>query len=308
MNINQIKLLSKINPNLRLIIKRIITSLNKPLNFILMGNPNFSGKIFSLLNSRCCYYLNPNELKSTILDDQGLPIPPSEYIVGLPSKEWYLKSGKDDFEQIIQLLKKSDEELTDNSRILDFGCSNGRIIRWFYNWTKQGEVWGVDISAEQILWAKTNLSPPFKFVTTTTNPHLPFEDNYFDFIYATSVFTHIDDLADFWLLELRRILKQDGLLFVTIQDETSVEHLKLQQSIDKYAKTIFNTKECKKFYENRRGIFCIGRSVYTQIYYELDYFIKYIKNYFDIVAIQKNSYRDYQTGILLKKVKKADYY
>jgi len=46
-----------------------------------------------------------------------------------------------------------------------------------------------------MLWCQQRMSPLFKFATTTSFPHLPFEDGYFDFVYAGSVFTHITDLA-----------------------------------------------------------------------------------------------------------------
>jgi ubiquinone/menaquinone biosynthesis C-methylase UbiE len=46
----------------------------------------------------------------------------------------------------------------------------------------------------------------------TILPHLPFEDRSFDVVYAGSVFTHIDDLAQTWFLELRRVLHAGGML------------------------------------------------------------------------------------------------
>ena len=41
----------------------------------------------------------------------------------------------------------------------------------------------------------------------TAFPHLPFEDNTFTLIYAGSVFTHILQLMDAWVMEFPRILK-----------------------------------------------------------------------------------------------------
>ena len=73
------------------------------------------------------------------------------------------------------------------------------------------EFWGADISAEHILWANRHLRPPFRFVTThDPAAPLPFGDGSFQMIYAGSVFTHIADLADAWLLELRRVLAPGG--------------------------------------------------------------------------------------------------
>ena len=63
------------------------------------------------------------------------------------------------------------------------------------------------------------------FATTTTFPHLPFEDNTFDLVYCGSVFTHVTDLADAWFLELRRVLRKGGYAYITIQDSSSMETL-----------------------------------------------------------------------------------
>jgi hypothetical protein len=39
------------------------------------------------------------------------------------------------------------------------------------------------------------------------------------------VFTHIDDLADAWLLELKRILRPGGRLYITVLDKNSLQSL-----------------------------------------------------------------------------------
>lgn len=82
---------------------------------------------------------------------------------------------------------------------------------------------GVDIAGSPIVWCQQHLQPPFKFVTTTSLPHLPFEDRHFDLVYAGSVFTHIADLADAWLLELRRIVRPGGIVFLTVHDNSFIE-------------------------------------------------------------------------------------
>ena len=72
--------------------------------------------------------------------------------------------------------------------------------------------------------------PAFHFITTTTVPHLPFEDRHFGFIFAGSVFTHIDDLADTWIAELRRILRPGGKLFMTVHLENDIALLEREVS------------------------------------------------------------------------------
>lgn len=153
---------------------------------------------------------------------KGLPIPPRELHVSYGADtDHYLKTGEWDYAQIIKSLKSSGFDLQRGDRVLEFGCAAARILRNFRGHTEMGEVWGVDINAEAVRWCQQNLSPPFRFCTTTTFPHLPFEDNSFSLIYAASIFTHIFDLDDMWLLELRRILRPGGRLYVTVQDENT---------------------------------------------------------------------------------------
>jgi SAM-dependent methyltransferase len=72
--------------------------------------------------------------------------------------------------------------------------------------------------------ARTRSGTPCRyFCTTTTAPHLPFEDGYFDLIYAGSVFTHIADLADAWFLELKRIVRPGGRLYITVHDKHTID-------------------------------------------------------------------------------------
>ena len=113
------------------------------------------------------------------------------------------------------LVAQSNFPIQPGYRILDFGCGAGRMIRFFDDLAEECEIWGVDIVAEYIIWCQQHLSPPFRFATSTTFPHLPFEDRYFDFIYCASIFTHIADLADAWLLELRRVTRPNGRIYIT---------------------------------------------------------------------------------------------
>ena len=46
-------------------------------------------------------------------------------------------------------------------------------------------------------------------------PGLPFEDGHFDVVWALSVFTHLVDTWAPWLLELHRVLADDGILIAT---------------------------------------------------------------------------------------------
>ena len=101
-------------------------------------------------------------------------------------------------------------------RILDFGCGCGRVIRYFSKLTDNAEFHGSDIDPEAIGWCQQNLAHLGQFVVNPTSPPLPFEDNFFDFIFSISVFTHLpEDMEHAWLAELRRVTKPGGLLLLT---------------------------------------------------------------------------------------------
>jgi ubiquinone/menaquinone biosynthesis C-methylase UbiE len=108
-------------------------------------------------------------------------------------------------------------------RVLEFGCSNGRMIRHLEAQAASREIWGVDIQADKVIWAIENLSPPFHFAVTTTVPHLPFPDNHFDLVFAGSIFTHLGELHVAWLLELARITSDRGMLYLTFHDENAAQ-------------------------------------------------------------------------------------
>jgi SAM-dependent methyltransferase len=110
-------------------------------------------------------------------------------------------------------------------RALDFGCGSGRTLRHFGSESDVCEMWGCDIHVESIEWLQSHLIPPFHFFVVGTEPQIPQPDDYFDFVWAMSVFTHITDEWSGWLLELRRVLKPGGLALVSFLGEGMITSL-----------------------------------------------------------------------------------
>lgn len=147
----------------------------------------------------------------------SLPIPPQELWEGAGygrTTGEYLGIGQSHVSVMLDVLQAAGRSPRELARVMDFGCAAGRMLRFYPYVEGHSELWGVDVSAKHISWCQRFLSPPFLFTTTTTAPHLPFEDNYFDLVYSGSVFTHITDLADTWLLELRRIVRRGGCIVI----------------------------------------------------------------------------------------------
>lgn len=137
--------------------------------------------------------------------------------------EDYLESGAFHVREMRRHLADVGVSVDDLGAILDFGCGTGRMIRHLREHAVKHEVWGVDLNAAGIAWAQEHLAPPLRFAACTSFPHLPFEDGTFDLVFAGSVFTHISELADAWLLELRRITHAGGWLYLTVQDQSFID-------------------------------------------------------------------------------------
>lgn len=211
----------------------------------------------------------------------------------------YLSDGKKHVSQMLEVVEASDLSFTEGSRILEFGCGAGRLIRHLKHLAEFCEVWGVDVDSQSIYWCRQHLSSSFHFATTTTIPHLPFEDRYFDFIYCGSVFTHIDDLTEAWLLELRRILSPNGRIYLTIQDNHSIELLNTSY------KQIKSMDKGIDLYHQTKGDFAMivfdRDTGNTHTFYDLDYFCKILDStMYQVLSVNEETF-GHQTGVLVKR-------
>ena len=232
--------------------------------------------------------------------EEDFALPPESLRYGYEETKTFLDSGKEHTSKMLEIAEASGFKLTEGMRILDLGCCTGRMIRHLEPYSKDCEIWGTDIDARGIYWCKANLSP-FRFATNTTIPHLPFEDKYFDFIYTGSVFTHIDDLADAWLLEIRRILKPSGRFYITIHDSNTVDLLDtIEKDHDLAVRLRTFDLYQKHKNENDFDLLVLGRDTVSQVFYNMDYFRKTIEPMYEILSINPGAY-GFQTAILLKR-------
>jgi SAM-dependent methyltransferase len=236
-----------------------------------------------------------------------LPIPPDDLMVHTylrSDPEAYLEFGRTYAKGMLEILGG----LPDEARVLDFGCGDGMMLRHLEP-SGGGESWGVDINGDLTLWCQQNLTPPFKFLTTTSFPHLPFEDNYFDLIYSFSVFTHICDLADAWLLELRRALKPGGRLYLTVHDNRSIKMLTSGETscellIEQLAATEVPFREGFAFFTLNRmpggGIEYSKYSFPAQVFYDTEYLRRHWGSYLEVERIVEEAY-GFQSAVVLRK-------
>ena len=246
-----------------------------------------------------CYIINGTDYKEKC--ELDLPIPPQELWLGYGKNSKEYLHGKEQVAKMIKILEQDGYNISRMKRIMDFGCGAGRMVRWLKPYSLESEIWGTDISADHITWAINNLSPPFNFATTTTVPHLPFEESYFDFIFAGSVFTHIDDLVESWLLELRRILSRRGCLYITIQDKHSIDVLKTSPYYKEIWLRDFVSENPFFTFSGKNFDKIVGlRGTKSQVFYDTEYFKKIAGNIFDVVAMHQEAY-GFQTAVVLRK-------
>ncbi|MCP4264137.1 MAG: class I SAM-dependent methyltransferase [Candidatus Brocadiaceae bacterium] len=145
--------------------------------------------------------------------------------------------GGGDFERIGEEFKNYFIELANlqpNDRVLDVGCGIGRMAIPLTNYlSKEGEYWGFDIVKKGIEWCQSRISPRFSnfhfqhsdVYNKHYNPNgkvqaqnfrFSFDDESFDFVFLTSVFTHMlpSDL-EHYLSEISRVLRPEGKCLIT---------------------------------------------------------------------------------------------
>lgn len=140
----------------------------------------------------------------------------------------YTQSGEEYFQYFVDIVG-----LEPHGRVLDVGCGTGRMARPLTKYLKGGSYDGIDIVARSVRWcqkAYTPRHPNFHFHFTDIynkayNPagkfqaseyRFPFEDASFDFVFLTSVFTHMlpPDMENY-LSEVTRVLKRGGRCLIT---------------------------------------------------------------------------------------------
>ncbi|HWO99696.1 MAG TPA: methyltransferase domain-containing protein [Methylococcus sp.] len=133
--------------------------------------------------------------------------------------------------------------LQPGDRVLDVGCGIGRMAVPLTTYLEaNGEYWGFDIVKKGIEWCEKNISTKYDnfhfqhvdIYNKSYNPSgihqaeefkFPFADGFFDFVFLTSVFTHMLPAGlENYLREISRVLRPEGRCAITffILDEEAI--------------------------------------------------------------------------------------
>jgi ubiquinone/menaquinone biosynthesis C-methylase UbiE len=145
--------------------------------------------------------------------------------------------GTGDFQEVGQKFKRYFIEvggLRPDHKVLDVGCGIARMAIPLTDYlAEDGEYWGFDIVKRGIRWSRRHVSrkfPRFHFLHSDVfnrhyNPggkmnaseyRFPFSDGHFDFVFLTSVFTHMLPAdMEHYLGEIYRVLRPGGRVLAT---------------------------------------------------------------------------------------------
>ncbi len=101
-------------------------------------------------------------------------------------------------------------------RILDIGCASGLITECLPYYYPKATIYGCDISKAVIAYDKKFGSKKVSY--KLMKKKLPYPSNYFDACLCLDVLEHIPDV-NYFLKELKRVLKNDGVFFGAIPCE-----------------------------------------------------------------------------------------
>lgn len=121
---------------------------------------------------------------------------------------WSIIPSKDTEDKIMSYIKNSKKV-----KLLDYGAGYGRYLEMFNKYIPKQNLYSIEVCKESCDEIRKK---GFNCYNIKINKSiLPFEDNYFDYIFTSNVLEHIENQQyKKILLEFSRILKKDGVLLI----------------------------------------------------------------------------------------------
>lgn len=208
--------------------------------------------------------------------DPAVPPDLMQYTCGTTDFNEFLRSGM----EVATMLSLAAREyfgnsLNDFTRVLDFGCGCGRILR-FLRPRPEG-VHACDVGEAVAGFAKEHY--PWAYVyRNELMPPLEYPDGYFDLVYSFSVFSHLSlETEQAWLPELVRVGAPGCAYLLTVHGDWYIEQtLGAERGAATDAGFYF-----KKVHSRSSGF----PEYYEASYHTSGYIREHWSNFFDVLAV-----------------------
>jgi ubiquinone/menaquinone biosynthesis C-methylase UbiE len=138
-------------------------------------------------------------------------------------------------------------EIKESDKILEVGCGAGHILEK----VRKGKLYGIDISEIQIERTKKRMGDKVE-LKKAPGENIPYEDKFFDKILCSEVIEHVIDPREV-LKEISRVLKDDGILSLSIPNEDVINSTKKFLKKTGLIKVIDNEKKYRRLGACREG-------------------------------------------------------
>ena len=134
------------------------------------------------------------------------------------SGEHALREGFVFYRVVRDAMQRYGRPLSPGSRVLDFGCGWGRMLRFFLREVSARNLHGADVDPGMVTLCRDTFGPLASFDVVPPRPPAPTLRARYDVIYLYSVFSHLSEEVHLaWVEEFARRLEPGGLLLATTQ-------------------------------------------------------------------------------------------
>jgi len=207
---------------------------------------------------------------------------------------------------ITEVLDDIGRSIVNGDKILDFGCSSGRVIKTLQAAYPSATFFGCDPNQNAIAWASKEM-PSAQFFVSAEVPPIAVPNHTYDIVYAISIWSHFSERAALrWFEEMHRIIVPSGLLIFTTHGFGSLQHYlahgAMSQQQTEMARQNMHTMGVQ-FMDvfGPDGDWGVGKFDWGQSFFSPVWFISHLTDAWDIVLYRQRRSENNQDVYVLRR-------